>query len=302
MILRASGSDPLAQERRAPRLGWLDSGRAVDAAPQREAVRQALVGYVNVDALTIAERHAEGRPDRLPALAAELVKLRVDTILAVGSPALRAARQATTTVPIVALAPRVGVGRGGDAGPNVTGVTFEGPEVSRRRLELLKTIAPGIKSVALHAYPGDEGTALRETQAVADRLGVAVVALEAADGEGLGRALGGARPDALIVPGASAALGQREEIVNAVARARLPAMFPHREFVDAGGMASYGPNLAALYRRAGALIGKTLIGTPARDLPVETPSRHELVVSRKVARLFGIEVPASVLGRADEVR
>lgn len=300
-----------AQERRAPRLGWLDTGQAADAAAHRDAVRQALVGYVSVDALTIDERHGEGQDERLPSLASELVKLRPDVIFAVGAAAVRAARQATGTAPIVALTPRspgVEIGRApSETPPNVTGVTFESPQLSRRRLELLKEIVPGVKRVAVLAYPGDASGALslRETQAAAEGLGVVVVPLESRDAAALARALGALReprPDALIVPGSAVTLRQRDQIVGVTTRAKLPAMYAHREFVDAGGLASYGPNLDALYRRAGTLIGKALIGIPPRDLPIEAPSRFELVVSRKAARAFGFDVPSSVVNRADEVR
>jgi putative tryptophan/tyrosine transport system substrate-binding protein len=274
-------------------------------------VRQALVGYVSVDALTIDERHADGQDERLPSLASELVKLRPDVIFAVGAAAVRAARQAGGAVPIVALTPRapdVETGRASSETPrNVTGVIFESPQLSRRRLELLREIVPGVKRVAVLAHPGDAPSALslRETQAAAEGLGVAVVAVEARDAEGLARALGALgepRPGALIVPGSATAFRQRDQIVGVTTRAKLPAMFAHREFVDAGGLASYGPNLDALYRRAGTLLGKALIGVPPRDLPLEAPSRFELVVSRKTARAFGFDVPSSVVNRADEVR
>ncbi len=309
--LLPSRPGPVAQERKAPRLGWLDVGRAADAAPHREAVRQALVGYVSIHALVIEERYGEGRDDRLPALADELVKARVDVIFGVGAASLRAARQATATAPIVVLASRLpgaDLGRAlADVPANVTGVTFEGPQLSRRRLELVKQIVPSAKRVALRTQPGDAGSAqsLRETQTAAEGLGVTVTPLEARDDEDLVRVLTTLReprPDALILPAGSAGLGHREQIVSALAHARLPALYPYREFIDAGALASYGPNLDALYRRAGALIGKVLIGTPPRDLPIEAPSRFELVVNRKAARAIGLEVPAAVLNLADEVR
>lgn len=300
-----------AQERRPPRLGWLDTGQAADGTAHRDAVRQALVGYVRVDALIIDERHGEGHDDRLPALAKEVVTLGPDVILAVGAAAVGAAREAAGRTPIVALTPRAPGALAGRApaevAPNMAGVTFESPQLSRRRLELLKEIVPGIKRVGVLTYPGDTSGALslRETKAAAEGLGVEVMPLELRDTEALARALeagGPARPDALIVPGSFSALGQRTEIVAETARARLPTMYSYRQFVDAGGLASYGPNLDALYRRAGTLIGKILVGVSPRDLPVEAPSHFELILSRKTAGALGIDLPPSVRSRADEVR
>jgi putative ABC transport system substrate-binding protein len=298
---------PAAPERRTARVGWLDAGRGAEAAANRESLQQALVGYVAADALIIAERYAEGREEHLPALADELVKGHVDVVLAVGTAAVKAARQATATVPIVMLAPRTDSGRAGPDAPNITGVTFEGPPISRRRLELVKMMVPGAKRVAVHAVPGDAAAALglRESQAAAEALGLTVVAVEARNTDELAQALAAARaprPDALIVPATSASLGPRDQLVKVTARARMPTMFAYREFVDAGALASYGPNLAALFRRAGTLVGKILIGAAPRDLPIEAPSRFEFIVSRTAARTLGFELPAAVLGRADEVR
>ncbi len=301
---------PHAQQRRAPRLGWLGAGRAAEAAAHRDSLRQALVGYVSVAALIIDERHAEGQNERLPSLAREIVRLRPDVIFAVGAAAIGAAREASGTLPIVALAARVpgSEARRGTTTvpPNVTAVTFENAVLSQQRLEVLRDIVPTVKRVGVLTYPGDALGALdlRETQMAGEKLGVAVAALEARDPEALARALLSAaptRPEALIVPGSAAAFWPTDQIVGVTVRAKLPAIFAFREFVDAGALASFGPNLDALYRRAGTLIGKALVGVPPRDLPVEVPSRFELVVSRKAARALGLDIPPSLVRRADEL-
>ena len=295
-----------AQPRRKTyRVGWLDSGRV--SAPYQDVVRQALVGYPQD--IAFEYRSADGRADRLQELAAELVRLKVDIMFAVGNQAIQTAKQATRTIPIVmigsdAVAPGTAV-RLDESSGNVTGVTYSSAELSRSWVKLLKELRPTLSRVAV-LYNADPTSQVELTslQRAAAAAGMKIQAYAIQEGEAIGNAFAGTpaeRAEAVIVPGGPLALIHLRRIVDRANRAGVPTIYGHSEFVDAGGLLAYGPSLPATYRRAGAYIGKILSPTDPRDLPVEQPSRFELVVNLKTARALGLTVPESLVLRADRV-
>ena len=295
-----------AQPRRKTyRVGWLDSGRV--SAPYQDVVRQALVGYPQD--IAFEYRSADGRADRLQELAAELVRLKVDIMFAVGNQAIQTAKQATRTIPIVmigsdAVVPGTVV-RLDEPSSNVTGVTYSSAELARSWVKLLKELRPTLSRVAV-LYNADPTSQVELTslQRAAAAAGMKIQAYAIQEGEAIGNAFAGTpaeRAEAVIVPGGPLALIHLRRIVDRANRAGVPTIYGHSEFVDAGGLLAYGPSLPATYRRAGAYIGKILSPTDPRDLPVEQPSRFELVVNLKTARALGLTVPESLVLRADRV-
>ena len=295
-----------AQPRRKTyRVGWLDSGRV--SAPYQDVVRQALVGYPQD--IAFEYRSADGRADRLQELAAELVRLKVDIMFAVGNQAIQTAKQATRTIPIVmigsdAVAPGTAV-RLDESSGNVTGVTYSSAELARSWVKLLKELRPTLSRVAV-LYNADPTSQVELTslQRAAAAAGMKIQAYAIQEGEAIGNAFAGPpaeRAEAVIVPGGPLALIHLRRIVDRANRAGVPTIYGHSEFVDAGGLLAYGPSLPATYRRAGAYIGKILSPTDPRDLPVEQPSRFELVINLKTARALGLTVPESLVLRADRV-
>src|SRR5947208_3401738 len=295
-----------AQPRRKTyRVGWLDSGRV--SAPYQDVVRQALVGYPQD--IAFEYRSADGRADRLQELAAELVRLKVDIMFAVGNQAIQTAKQATRTIPIVmigsdAVVPGTVV-RLDEPSSNVTGVTYSSAELARSWVKLLKELRPTLSRVAV-LYNADPTSQVELTslQRAAAAAGTRIQAYAIQEGEAIGNAFAGPpaeRAEAVIVPGGPLALIHLRRIVDRANRAGVPTIYGHSEFVDAGGLLAYGPSLPATYRRAGAYIGKILSPTDPRDLPVEQPSRFELVINLKTARALGLTVPESLVLRADRV-
>ena len=272
------------------------------------------LGYVEGRNVVIEVRDAEGRNERLPALAAELVALKVDVIVAVATPAALAAKQATKTIPVVftALADPVTSGLVTSLarpGGNITGVSFLAPEQVGKRLERLKEAVPGVSRVAVLWQPGDvpETTAknlLKEAEVAARALGVRVQFVEARGPADFDRAFSDvtrARAGALTVLTSPMFVTERRRLVDLAARNRLPAVYGLREFVDAGGLMSYGSNTADVYRRAATYVDKILKGAKPADLPVEQPTKFELVINLKTAKALGLTIPPSLLQRADEV-
>jgi len=310
---------PLAAEAqqaaKVPRIGWL----AVNRAPNlhlSEAFRQGLrdLGYVEGRNVVIEYRDAEGKFERLPALAAELVALKVDVIVAPSTPAALAARQATKTIPVIFAALGDPVTSGlvtslARPGGNVTGVSFLSPELVGKRLERLTQAVPGAGRVAVLWQPGDvpESTAkdLRtEAEVAARALGVRLQVVEArgpADFDRAFSAMTKAHVDALSVLPSAMLFSERGRLVDLAAKYRLPAVYPWREGADAGGLMSYGPNLPDLYRRAATYVDKILKGAKPADLPVEQPTKFELVINMKTAKALGLTIPQTLLQRADQV-
>jgi len=292
---------------------------ASDASPHtREAFRQGLrdLGYVEGRNVVIEYRSAEGKYERFPALAAELVALKVDVIVAAGStPAALAAKQATRTILIVFASAADPVASGlvtslARPGGNVTGLSTVGSELVGKRLEQLKQAVPGVSRVAVLWQPqgvlGERTRKdmLKEADVAARALGVRLQFVEARGPADFDRAFSDmtrARAGALTVLGSPTFLNERRRLVDLAAKNRLPAVYTVREFVDAGGLMSYGPNLADLFRRAATYVDKILKGAKPADLPVEQPTKFELVINLKAAKALGLTIPQSLLGRADQV-
>ena len=303
------------QARKVARIGYLAGNLA--ATPHRpEAFRQALrdLGYVEGRNVVIEYRDAEGKIERLPALAAELVALRVDVIVAAGTPPALAAKQTTWTIPIVLAAVFDPLTSGlvtslARPGGNVTGTSTLAPEAVGKCLEHLTQAVPGVSRVAALWQPGafgerTEQDMLKAAEVAARALGVRLQFVEARGPEYFDRAFSDmtmARADALTVLPSNMFTNERRRLVDLAAKNRLPAVYPWREGVDAGGLMAYGANFADLYRRAATYVDKILKGAKPGDLPVEQPTKFELVINLKTAKALGITIPPLVLGRADQV-
>ena len=282
----------------------------------REAFLQGLreLGYVEGRNLVIEYRDAEGKSERLPALAAELVALKVDVIVAGNTAQTLAAKQATGTIPIVfsfALDPvRDGLVRSlARPGGNVTGLSFLAPELVGKRLELLTQAVPKVRRVAVLRHPGAQAERTEkdlrlEAEVAARGLGIQVQFVEARGPDEFDRAFSEvtrARADALTVLGSAMLFSQRSRVVALAAKNRLPAVYGLREYVDAGGLMAYGPNGPALFRHAATYVDKILKGVKPADLPVEQPTKFEFVINLKTAKALGLTIPPSLLARADQV-
>jgi putative tryptophan/tyrosine transport system substrate-binding protein len=307
---------PLAAEAqqtgKVPRIGILNNGSAAISRPFLQGLHE--LGYTEGQNLIIEVRFADWKLDRLPAFAAELVALKVDLIVAVATPAARAAKQATSTIPIVAVSMGDPIGDElvtslGSPGGNVTGTTFLGPELVAKRFGLLKQAIPGVSRVAALWHPGAYGERtmkgfLKESEVAARALGVKlqlVSAANPAEFDNAFSAMGAGNADALIVLPSPMLYAEHRRIVELAGKKRLPAMYQAREFVDAGGLMSYGSNLPDLARRAATYVDKILKGAKPADLPVEQPTKFELLVNLKTARELGLTISREFLLLADEV-
>ena len=294
------------------RIGWLSPASAADGLPNLEALRAGLreLGYVEGQNLTVEARWADGRIERLPRLAAELVRLPVDVVCTAGSQATGAAKQATSSIPIVfatvAFPDQTGLVRSyARPGANITGVAFIGPEYGKR-LELLKEAQPKLARVALLYNPDNPASvlALKETQRWAVRLGISVEPHEfrgPQDIENALKAIAARRPDALMTTADPLIASYRARIVDFTAQHRLPSMYPTRDFVDAGGLMFYGGSIPEMYRRAAVYVDRILKGARPSDLAIEQPTKFDMVINMKTARALGITIPQSMLVRADKV-
>jgi len=264
--------------------------------------------------VVVERRDAEGRIERLPALAAELVALKVDVILIGSTPLALAAKQATKTIPIVFITAGDPVASElvtslARPGGNVTGLADLSRELVGKGLEQLKRAVPGVSRVAALWQPGvfgerTEQDVLKRTDVAARALGVRLQFAEARGPEDFDRAFSdmtSAHADALTVLGSTMFFNERRRLVDLAAKHRVPAVYPWREFVDAGGLMSYGPNGADLYRRAATYVDKILNGAKPGDLPVEQPTKFELVINLKTAKALGLEVPPLLIAQADEL-
>jgi putative ABC transport system substrate-binding protein len=256
-------------------------------------------------------RFAAGRPDRLPSLAAELVRREVDVVVTGGEAAIQAARAATRTIPIVMGASNDPVGAGlveslARPGGNITGSTILAPELSRKRLGLLRETGPGVVRVAVLSDPTSPGTGrdLEETQSAARALGFRLQVWTVRAPRDLDEAFAGMtrdRAEALMTLADPVFTALRVRIVRLAAANRLPSIYYWKDFVDAGGLMSYAPSLQGLYRRAATYVDKNLKGAKPADLPVEQPTKFELVINLKTAKALDLTIPPAVLARADEV-
>jgi putative ABC transport system substrate-binding protein len=304
------------QAAKVARIGLL-SLHASAASPQFfEPFLQGLrdLGYVEGRNVAIEVRDAEGKNERLRALAAELVALKVDVIVAVATPAALAAKQATKTIPVVFTALSDPVTSGfvtslARPGGNITGVSFLAPEQVGKRLERLKEALPGVSRVAVLWQPGDvpeitAKTLLKEAEVAARALGVRVQFVEARGPADFGRAFSEmtkAHADALSVLTSAILFNEHRRLVDLSAKHRLPAVYPWREGADSEGFMSYGPNVADLYRRTAFYVDKILKGAKPADLPVEQPTKFELAINLKTAKALGLTIPPALLQRADHV-
>jgi len=303
------------QAAKVPRIGYLAGDRA--ASPHLiEAFRQGLrdLGYVEGSNVLIEYRDAEGKFERLPALAAELVALKIDVIVAGGTPLILAAKQATRTLPIVFAAASDPVTDGlvtslARPGGNVTGLSNIAPDLVGKRLELLKQAVPGVNRVAILWQPGGTGERTEQdmrkgAEAAARALGMRLQFLEARGPADFDRAFSDMtreRAGALTSLGGSMFFSERRRLVDLAAKNRLPALYQQREFVDAGGLMAYGANLADNFRRAATYVDKILKGTKPGDLPSSSRLKFELVINTKTPKALGLTIPPSLLQRADHV-
>jgi putative tryptophan/tyrosine transport system substrate-binding protein len=312
-LLTAALPAQAQQPTKVPRLGYL-SGTSLSTSPdRREAFRQGLreLGYVEGKNIVVEYRHAEGKFDRLPGLAAELVRLKVDIILTSGPQATRPAKGASSTIPIVMAQDPDPVGNGFVAslarpGGNITGLATFAPELSGKQLEVLKETVPKLSRVAVFGTSTNPGNAqnLREVELAAKAFGVKLQYLDVLspkDIETEFRAASNGRPDAvLMLPGPVLNL-QRAQLADLAAKNRLPAIYSQTEYMEAGGLMYYGANTPDLFRRAATYVDKILKGAKPADLPVEQPTKFEFIINLKAAKQIGLTIPPNVLVRADKV-
>ena len=293
-----------------PRIGWLTS--SVLHARNVEVFRQEIRALGHRD-LSLEVRAAEGKMDRLPGLAAQLVALPVDVIVTDGGPAIVAAKRATSTIPIVIGAAAIDLVRQGlveslaHPGGNVTGFLIStGAELDGKRLELLREALPSLARVAVVGNPRNDANPhrLASLEAPAQALGVQLESIQARDVQEIERALGAGsrrRVEAMLVLADAYFWSQRERIVAVAARYRLPAMYAEPEFAESGGLMAYGPSVAQNFRRAAGYVDRILKGAKPGDLPIEQPATLELMINLKVARALGLTIPQSLLVRASHV-
>lgn len=304
----------LAQQQEKPqRIGLLIPVSAEAAAANVAAFRQGLrdLGYTEGRDVELESRNADGKDDLLPGFAAELVRAGVDVILTWGTPAARAAKEATSKIPIVMAAvgdpTETGIVQSlARPGGNITGFTSIAVEIDGKRLEFLRDIAPTLSRVGVFWNPANPlGKLLvNQTKLAADSLGLELLLIpiqEVGQFEQASATMIREPPNGLTVNTDLLFLDNRSRILDMVAKARIPASYPFREFVDAGGLMYYGPNYPDLFRRAATYVDKILKGAAPGDLPVEPPTKFELVVNVKTAEALGLTVPQSIFGRADEV-
>jgi putative ABC transport system substrate-binding protein len=308
---------PLAARAQQPakvaRIGFLATHSPAETANHLEAFRQGLrdLGYVEGRNIAIEYRWAEGRVERFPDFAVELVGLKVDVIVATSSPLALAAKNATRTIPIIFATAADPVGSGlvagiAHPGGNVTGLSLLAPEIVARQLQLLKEAVPKVSRVAVLSNPANPYTALlvKETEAAARSLRVRVQLLGVRGADAFDSAFSAItkeRPGALFVLFDPLFVGHRTRIAEFANKNRLPAMYPHREYAETGGLMAYGPDLRDNFRRAATYVDKILKGAKPADLPVEQPTKFELVINLKTAKALGLNIPPSLLQRADEV-
>jgi putative tryptophan/tyrosine transport system substrate-binding protein len=301
------------QSGKIPRIGFLLVIPASTISTRIEAFRQGLreLGYVEGKNIVIEWRSAEGKIERLPELAAELARLKVDVIVTAGPTDTRAAKKATNTIPIVMAQDSDPVGSGfvaslAEPGGNITGLSALSPEMSGKQLELLKEIVPKLQRVTItgnSTNPGD-AQALRETVLAAGAYEIFLRYLDVQDAkdiESVFRAASKGRSDALMVLGNPILNAERKQITDLAVKRRLPTTYARPEYIDAGGLMYYGTNYNDLFRRAATYVDKILKGAKPADLPVEQPTKFEFIINLKAAKQIGLTISPKVLARADRV-
>ena len=302
-----------AQGPRKVRIGYLSGNPPSDTRDALAGFRTKLreLGYVEGDNLTIDLRYANGRYELLPDLAADLVRLKVDLIFSYGTPGSLAAKSTTSTIPIVfsGVADPLGVGLVSTVarpGANVTGVMSNNPELTAKRMSLLKEIVPGAARVAVLTNPDFKPTAnmLRETTLAARSLGMELQVVEARTRQEIAaafEAMSAAKANAVAVLVDPMFIAERQRIAELAMRSRIPAIYHLRQFVEVGGLISYGVDYLEAFQQAAVLVEKILKGAKPADLPVEQPWRFALVINLKTARALGLTIPPSLVLRADHV-
>jgi len=315
-VLVVTGAVAQAQQAgKVPRIGFLDGSTASGMAVLLDAFRQDLtkLGWIEGKNIAIEYRFAEGKSDRLPELAAELVRLKVDLIVVRGTPATLAAKSATTTIPIVMAASADPVGAGLVAslarpGGNVTGLAALAPELNTKRLEILKDAVPKLLRVGLLVAPGAKITVdlqLKELRLAALALKLKLEEIETQPGaKGLESAFQTAKQkqvNAIMTTGTRPFFAERKRIVELAGKYRLPAIYSQKAFVDEGGLMSYGEDAADGYRRAAVYVDKILKGAKPADLPVQQAAKFEFIINLKAAKQIGLTIPVDMLARANKV-
>jgi putative ABC transport system substrate-binding protein len=301
------------QPKKVARIGYLSAGTPSAQTPYTEALRQGLreLGYIEGQNIAIEYRYAQEKLERQPALAAELVSLNVNVIVSGGATGTRAAKEATNTIPIVMAQDPDPVGNGfvvslARPGGNITGLSSLVSELGGKRLELLREVIPRLSRVAVlgtSTNPANEQQ-LRETERAAGLFGVKVQFLDILDPKDIETGFQAAtkgRADAVLVFGGPFFIPQRTKIAELAIKRRIPAMYSRSEFVDAGGLMTYGASVPDLYRRVATYVDKIFKGAKPAELPVEQPTKFELVVNLKTAKQIGLTIPPAVLARADRV-
>src|SRR5215510_454765 len=313
LLMACVGIAHARQAGKVPRIGFLSPFSPSATALWLEAFRQGLrdLGWVEGKNISIEYRYAEGRNERLPDLAADLVRLKVDIIVTAVTPDALAAKNATRTIPIVMAASGDPVASGlvdslARPGGNITGLSQMNPELAGKRLELLKEIVPKLSRVAVFWNPQDQMSTIswNELQTPARPLGVQLHPVEIRSSSDFDKAFEDAtraRAGALAIMPAPVFVTNLNRIADLAAKSRLPSIFHLKEFVDAGGLVAYGTDRSDLFRRAATFVDKILKGTKPQDLPVEQPLKFELVISLKTAKQIGLTIPPNVLVRADKV-
>src|SRR5262245_41266806 len=301
------------QPKKVPRIGYLSATSLSAIAGRTEAFQQGLreLGLLEGKNIVIEWRSSEGKADRLPGLAAELVRLKVDIIVSGGPTATRSAKEATSTIPIVMAIDNDPVGSGFVAslarpGGNITGLSTLAPEISGKQLELLKEIVPRLSRVGVLGTSTNPGNAqvLKEMELAAGAYGVQLQYLDVRDPKDIEtafRAASKGRADAVVALSSTFLISQQAQIAKLAIKSRLPAMYERREYVELGGLMAYGVSINDLDRRAATYVDKILKGTKPADLPVEQPIKFEFIINLKAAKQIGLTIPPNVLVRADRV-
>ena len=317
LLLAVAAAGPPADAQQASKtakIGILSATTPAALAPSVEAFKQGLreLGWVEEKSFVLEVRYGEGKVERLSELARELVALKMDVIVTPADLSIAAIKRETQTIPIVMALSSDPVGAGFVAslarpGGNITGLSNISPELSGKRVELLREAVPGLSRLALLWNPEVRGAVLdyKEAASAARSLRVEVQSVEVSRAEDLDRAFSTItswRAQALMLPGINpVGFANRAQIVSFAQRNRLPSMFPTKEYVDSGGLMSYGPSLVDLFRRAAGYVDKILKGAKPADLPVQQPTKFELVINLKTAKALGLTIPPSLLLRADQV-
>jgi putative tryptophan/tyrosine transport system substrate-binding protein len=301
------------QPAKVSRIGYLGLSFPSANVARIEALRQGLrdLGYIEGENIVFEWRWAEGKAERIPELAAELVKLKVDIIVTGGSTATRAAKKATVTIPIVMSQDSDPVGSGFVAslakpGGNITGLSSYAAELSGKRLELLKEVLPRLSRVAVlgNSTAPQNARALKDTELAADALGMKLQYLDVLgpkDIETAFRAASNGRAEGLLALNSFVVSAHRKQIIDLTVKTRLPAVYGQPEFMEIGGLVYYGASYTDLFRRAATYVDKILKGTKPADLPVEQPKKFEFIINLKAAKQIGLTIPPNVLARADKV-